>query len=378
MASASILESHLPMLEKRVDDAIIRPEGWPRVLDYASSVIGASTSALVVRRKASMEMIEPVAATWPESATRDYLEHFGRMDVIPERMGNGPRDSSVLLQELVDMRSFKGTEFFNDWACKHEVAYFVGITFDIDEHLFGVLSFHRPTDDPEFDTLERKFIEQISVPMRFALRHRRLTKEITAARGALDRWPMGVILMDERGGVLYPNRRASEIIAEGDGITVRNNRLLALEPGANSQLERLIRQVLGGYVKPSGLDLIVPRKNSALPLHIVGIPVSRELCESLWDAYFPMALFINDMREEQLLVSLSRVLQHVFGLTPLQAHIACRLAEGFRNKDLVTQSRKAETVKSHVRAIYNKLKVHSRAELCQLLQRIVMPLRKDP
>ena len=366
--------THLPIIERYVDEAFIDPAQWTRVLDYTAGLIGASASALAVRRSRDTEMLEPVAATWDLQATSQYLEHFGHLDTIPRRMSQTARGVSTVLQELVDIQEFRRSEIYNDWARKHGIAYFAGITFDIDEHSFGVLSFHRSSSSVEFSDEERQLVERVAVPIRYALRHRRLSQELSSERGILARLPMGVIVLDERGGLLYCNPRAEAILAENDGLTVRRNRLYNPEPRICQQLEALIQRVLDGDTGPRGNEMFIPRRQLRLPLHVVAIPLSRRMCESLWQDYVPTALFINDMRPANSLVDLSNMFQRVFGCTRIQAEVACGMVAGRTNKQMVTEGRNAESIKSHVKAVFNKTGVNSRAELRLLADRMLMPL----
>ena len=375
MHTAIELQAQLPVVEQYVDEAVSDPHGWVRVLDFISGTIGASSASLAIRRSDTMEMLEPVAATWEADVSREYLDHFVQQDVMPSRMAAIPRRTVTLLQELIDMRDFSRTEIYNDWAKKNDLAFFAGITFDLDERQVAVMSFHRSLQTPEFDPQERKFLERVTVPIRFALRHRKLTQELAAAHGALGRVQTGVILLDERGGVLHCNERAEEILTRNDGLTLVRNRLRASNPGANKELRAMIDRVLEGEVGRRGDEMFIPRKGYALPLHVVAVPLSMRMRESLWQDYVPTAVFINDMAQDDSLVDLESMFCRLFGCTQLQAELARHVANGARNKDLVNEQRNAETIKSHIKAIFNKTGVDGRAGLSKLAQRLVMPLR---
>ena len=378
MTKRIALDTHVPRMEQYVDRALYDPMAWTEVLNQASALVGASAATLVVRKRNDLALIDPVAATWDDIVSQDYVQHFGRYDVVPTQMGASQRGSSVVLQELVDIGAFSRTEFFNDWANRHQIAYFAGITFNINEHAFGVMSFHRESSDPEFTHLERQFIEHIAVPVRFALRHRRLTRELATARGALDRLALGVILLDKDGTISYSNDRATDILGKMDGLTVtKNGRLRAANHKLTERLDVMIRNCLSGDVGPRGSELFIPRRSEALPLHVVAVPLSYQVYESLMDVYVPTAVFINDMREEEHLGKLSEMFRNVFGCTELQAEIACGLINGAKNRDLVTEGRNQETVRSHIKAVYSKTNVNSRPMLCKLARQMSMQVRPD-
>jgi nitrogen fixation/metabolism regulation signal transduction histidine kinase len=62
-----------------------------------------------------------------------------------------------------------------------------------------------------------------------------------AAETVLDRLPLGVILVDERGQPLMINRSAEEMIERDDGISLKRDGLRAATSTQTAELRKLIR-----------------------------------------------------------------------------------------------------------------------------------------
>lgn len=373
----SQLETSLSLIEQTVYDAIVEPRLWPRVLSNAQTVIGATAASLVVRRKRDLAVVDPIAATWEEQAAQDYFEYYQTQDIVAERLAHVSPGSPFILQELIDMQPFQKTSFFRDWASKNGVAFFAAITFEIDRQHIGALSFHRPDDRVAFSKHEKEFIRRVATPLRFALGQRRLTMERDVARGSLERLVLGIVHLDEQGRIAWCNPYAEQLLREADGLTSRNGRLCALDEETAGLLAELIDDALGGDVSPRGVDLLIPRPGGKSPLHLVAVPLSRKYSISLMGNYVPTAIFINTQEDEPgYEAALLHMWELTFNLTAKQARIANGLVAGLTYKELATATQTVETVRSHIKAVYAKTNVTSRAELQTLARNLVMPLRR--
>lgn len=377
MPTTSELERLLAAFDELVYQATLDPVAWPRVLANASELVGASEVSLALRSFRDLSVVDPVAATWNEQASREYLETFRHEDMVSPRLVEVPTGRPFVLPELIELGRFCRSTFFNEWAKPHGVAYFGAIKFAIDPEQVGVLTLHRPSEKRDFTRHELEVLHRLSIPLRFALGQRRLAREIRLARDSIDRVAIGIVHLDELGRVLWCNEKAEEIFAGGDGLSVKNRRLRATRNQDNVELAELIDDALRGYVKPTGQGIFVSRRSlEELPLHVVALPLGREFTASLWGEYVPTALFINDMEEaDSRARALRGVLQSLFRLTDIQADIACCLLDGASYDDMVQPGRNKETVKDHVKAVYAKTGAGNRTGLERLARRIVMALR---
>src|SRR5207247_7074477 len=103
----------------------------------------------------------------------------------------------------------------------------------------------------------------------------RLETEKKAATDALDRWPMGVILLDANGSILLMNLSAHAIVNEKDGLNVDGGGLRAERTNETNALRQLIRgaiQTTSGNGLHSGGALALPRPSFKRPPTILVTP----------------------------------------------------------------------------------------------------------
>ena len=86
-------------------------------------------------------------------------------------------------------------------------------------------------------------------------------------------------------------------------------------------------------------------------------------------------IFINDLREEDYLVDIVGMFQQVFKLTDIQTEIVSGMLKGKTNKELATDGRNQESIRTHIKAIYHKTGVNSRTALQKLAHQMTMQLR---
>src|SRR5206468_2158509 len=92
------------------------------------------------------------------------------------------------------------------------------------------------------------------------------------AEDALDRWSLGVFLLDRSGAVLMMNRAAEELVRRGEGLAVDRGGLRALRADESARLRKLIRSATLARTRPaleSGGVLSISRSQSERPLHLL-------------------------------------------------------------------------------------------------------------
>lgn len=148
---------------------------------------------------------------------------------------------------------------------------------------------------------------------------------------ALDRLPMGVALVDERGGVLALNRVAERIVAEGDGLWVDREGLAAASPRVTRELRRLIAGASAaarGEGTAAGGVLALDRPSGARELALLIAPLAREPGVS---GRWPAAIvFVSD--PEQADQPPETVLRRLYGLTRAEASLAAQLLPRRRSR----------------------------------------------
>lgn len=172
---------------------------------------------------------------------------------------------------------------------------------------------------------------------------------------ALDRLAIGVVLLDADGGVVHANPLARRLSGEAD-ILLSGRITTSGENGR--KLSALIAALISGEgMAPTGL-----RMEDGCHLMIVGmsLPTRAHHDEAV-------AMLILSGADGQPPLD-NTTLGQLFDLTPMEAQVACLLAEGLRRNQIAERlAISGTTVAFHLRNIFAKTGVQRQAELVALV-----------
>lgn len=167
---------------------------------------------------------------------------------------------------------------------------------------------------------------------------------------------VGAALVTDRGTVRAANGRFEALLAR----PARSSQ--ALRPiGPDPRLAALLERVRGG-----GRGGSVPLDAGPRPAILHLLPVRGE-ARDIFTGCVAIAVVAEQGRDETD-IDLIRLL---YDLTPTEAEVAARIAEGFTVRAIAAQGRMAVgTVRTHLKAIYSKLEVAGRTELALRLWKL--------
>ena len=179
--------------------------------------------------------------------------------------------------------------------------------------------------------------------------------------GAVAQMAVGVVILDRHGKVIRLNARASEILTECDGIALRNTTIRIDDNDLARQLHARLLDTDGASLltlripRPSGHgDLLLIAGSANAPDYLVagGGPAT--------------VLFLNDpVRAPRISAD---ALRDLLGLTPSEAGIAADIASGLSLADVAVHHKiSPNTVRAHLRAIFNKTGVKRQSQLVHLV-----------
>lgn len=362
-------------------EATLRPEAWNDFISHVCKVVGATSGAIAIRsNKPMLELIDPVAATWPDAAVEAYLTHPRERDPVVVDLALGMftlrNGKSFITQEILDDQAYRQTPFFNDFASKFEIAYLTGVSVDVGADHFGTFMIYREDGSPIFDQHERRFLESLVKPLRIGLETRRRLKGTLVGHGVLARLAIPVVTLDERGRVDYANQAAERLFRRGDAVSISGGRIRTRKPDITQALQALCLDAVRGDIPRQGRELFLERPDGALPLRLLFLPLSLELSDSLWGGEVPAAIFFFDTQEEHTPPDVSILLRQTYGCTEAEARVAVLYADGATGRQTAAQLDVGpETIKTHLKKIFEKTRVKNKAELVKLIQNLRSPLR---
>jgi DNA-binding CsgD family transcriptional regulator len=170
--------------------------------------------------------------------------------------------------------------------------------------------------------------------------------------------PVGIAMVDAEREILYCNETMQDLIAHKDALDVRGNRLIALREEDDQMLGALVRRAA------SGDDSAGKRSFMALTRSAYGVAV--ELASPQTGDTPVITIQVS---EPDRGLELSRIaIRAFFGLTPTEAEIAARLADGDDIGEIAAAlDIRPGTVRVHLRSIYRKTRVTRQGELVRLV-----------
>jgi DNA-binding CsgD family transcriptional regulator len=154
-----------------------------------------------------------------------------------------------------------------------------------------------------------------------------------------------------------------DVIAHKDALDVQGNRLVALRQEDDRKLDSLVRRsatnVVDAPANQSFMALARPAPHSAY-----GVAIQRMSSDTPSEPVVAIQISEADRGLE-----LSRAaIREFFGLTPTEAEIAARLADGNNISEIASAlDIRPGTVRVHLRSIYRKTRVSRQGELVRLV-----------
>jgi DNA-binding CsgD family transcriptional regulator/PAS domain-containing protein len=362
-------------------EATLRPEAWNDFIAHVCKVIGANSGAIAIRSsQPALELIDPVAATWPGEAVEAYLTYPREADPVAidltVSMFAMREGKSFITQELLDDNNYRRTPFFNDFANKFDIAYMSGVSVNIGAGHFGTLMLYREDGSLAFGQHERRFIESLIKPLRIGLETRRRFKGSMVAHGVLSRLAIPVVTLDECGRVDYMNQAAVQLFRRGETVSITAGRIRTSRPDTTKTLQAMCREAVRGDISRQGREFLLERTEGAPPLRLLVLPLSYRLSDSLWGGDVPAAIFFFDAQEDAPWPDVSTRLRQAYGCTEAEARVAVLYADGATGPQIAEQLEvSSETVKTHLKKVFQKTRVKNKAELAMLIQKLRSPVR---
>lgn len=179
----------------------------------------------------------------------------------------------------------------------------------------------------------------------------------------------GAVLLDETKRVVHLNRRASHVVGASLCLTAQG-RLAAADRGADALFQAGLDDALHARQDElAGRDALGIHRAERRPLVVRVVPVEAEARAALDGA----ALLVILIGPEQGPRPSASLLQQVFGLTPSEARLACRLLCGENLAEVAADTGVSlGTLRSHVKALFAKTQTHRQGDLVALLTRVAM------
>jgi DNA-binding CsgD family transcriptional regulator/PAS domain-containing protein len=193
----------------------------------------------------------------------------------------------------------------------------------------------------------------------------------------LDNMSVGALVADQTGQLRFANAAAEEILAENDGLILRDNRIQAARSFETNSLLVALRDVAvtGRADKRDGGALLIARPSGKLPYAVVVTPLTTAVAG---DAKATRALvFVSDLAHRNH--ELGPRLSQLFGLSKAEARVAAGIAEGRRLNEIAEEfDVRMPTVRTQLRAVLKKVGASRQADLVRIVLALPPMLTTGP
>jgi DNA-binding CsgD family transcriptional regulator len=301
-----------------------------------------------------------------------YDQHFWDYDIVAKRALQVPQFRAVASHEVVSDKEYLNSSFYNDF-CKpylNNTFRIIGSVFELQESTRVTLGFHRKDDAGPFSPEESALITSLIPHLRRALliRSRLMDarRRLSATQAALDRIRYGVLILSRRFEVVLTNKYAEAILKRRDGLSMDRFGRLCAE--SHRETEAIAAAILRCKDSRTAVALRVSRPSGSPDYELLLSPIPSRPPAEMFE-HGSVAVFLRD--PQHVPAPQASILNGLYDLSAAEADVAIALARGLSLQEIAAKSgRGIETVRSHLRSIFQKTGTSRQSELVGLLTAI--------
>lgn len=348
-------------------DAAVEPERWGAVLTQLSDHLSSDSGVLFGQSILGKKV---------------FWSHLGRADpeccaIYSERhmhnpwslgMIDKPEGAVVISEELAPREELVRTAFWHDVLRPQGLTHNLMLGLGRRADFIASFNFCRGPGAGPFTERERERLTTLMPHLKRALQLQSRVEGYRAARMAefsiLEQLAIGIVVLDREASVIFANRAACAMHEAGGPILLRDKTVKAAVGEHARALAELVRSCVhggaGGAIpigdarQPPAIAVVAPLRRSEL--NVIDTRDADDM---------RAVLFITQKPEHALA---QEILTQLHRLTPAEARVAASLAHGSSAVDAAEAlGVSVNTVKTHLRRVFEKTGVSRQAELASLL-----------
>jgi DNA-binding CsgD family transcriptional regulator len=329
-------------------------------------------------RQSRVEVVGKVGGVELASLESDYASQWQGQNLwlkrgIEQILRNGYGDGDAVVSES----ELRAMPYYQHFLRPVDVRHGLGIClWHQGPERLAVATFNRaPTEGP-FSKATMGFVAELHPHLvnAFAIHKHasRLEESNQSLRAAMDRVPIGMMMLDADGCVLFTNDEAEQLMAAHEGIARGcNGRLLFDSAVSRHQFQERLGRLTSMTFEAPSTSLLVRRSVAGAPpvqiLHLCALPPRMGGVPGARLVAFLCPVARSDFGPLEI-----RMIQMVLDLTPAEAHVVVELRRTCNLEAVATALDVApSTVRTHLKHVFEKTGIHKQAELLASVARIV-------
>ena len=308
-----------------------------------------------------------------EDATLSYLREHHEID--PRRLialQRGPADVGNWRHDHEDFEPsyVEKNRFFQHYLPAYDTRYNSNLTIPVDGSVVTAFVLELPAARGPLNPDEREYARRLGEHMKEALsahqRMRALLAQALAGHTLLSAFSYPMWLIGEDRYIAFENRAAAQHVEQDTRVVRRGLHLALVQGRADRELtERLHALVRAGHGAAALIDL---RANAAEPP--IWLHLSLLVPSSVLGAFGERPQVLATLFDPQQVSALDPfALANMFGLTPTEAKVAIRMAEGMSALQIgKTLGTAQATVRSQIRQVIHKLGATRSVDVVRILR----------
>lgn len=368
-------------LVSAIYDCAIEPELWPHALGMiAQNYSGAYAGIHTLRMRPAVQNMIGHHSWHDHAMMARILEYWSEMPGSDD-MTSAPLDTPYVGMRLLPVGKFSRTRLFREWVepqglhdgsmtkighADNRLMLFSFVTFrshgDITDGQIAAISDlapHLRRAAMIADTIEQQRVM------------------LAAHTDALDRLACGVLLTDENRRVFHANRSAAAMLDQGAVVRVRFDRLVAAQPARDRALGDALTKAHRGDAEVRLHGIGIPmHKSDGAPAACYVLPLNQSDARHVPGGP-TVAVFLSVSGDSFPIVD--AMLSTLYGLTAAEARVASEIGKGGTLRDIGQRMHVSEnTLKTHLKRIFDKTGVHRQSDLVSLVASLVPPVQPLP
>jgi DNA-binding CsgD family transcriptional regulator/PAS domain-containing protein len=375
------LDDALLSLIENIYDAAIDETLWPATLERLAAIADSQAATFWILDSSTGEPRLPTFTyiNLDPRLIKEYLDFMAPHDPTVRYIVTHP-DQKVIHDASFITEREKDRHPYYDWHHRYT---------DMRHRLVGMIhpapvihsgvALHRTRAKGDFDPplLERfaMLFRHIERALQIGFRLGTLGSLQQISLAMLDRNPLAIILLDDKGRVILANRAARDLGKDADGVRLTGEALTLLRQTDDMKLQRLIGEALrtttDSGARPGGA-MSALRPSGKRPFSILVSPLPHN--SFIMTTLHPAACVVIADPEKRDLVPADR-LRAVYGLTQSEARLAMPLAAGEGLPSAAASlGISYATARTQLAAIFRKTETRRQGELVKLLLTTLPPL----